>query len=118
MLGWKVRLPSTIEPNKIQTSPALRTHIMTSNVSDENQNGLPSNKPFYDEDGNLHVTVTTGGPNPTSSVRILPKSDAEPRPSGLGKGTAKIKDAFFDPLPDEVLDFFDPHPTQTSPSSD
>ena len=87
-------------------------------MSNQNHNGLPPSEPFYDEDGNLHVTVTTGGPNPKTSVRVLPKSNDAPRPSGLGKGEAKIKDSFFDPLPDEVLDFFDPHPVRPSSSSD
>ena len=88
------------------------------NIPDQNPNGLPPNEPFYDEEGNLHVVVTTGGPNPKTSVRIIPKSDGDPRPSGLGKGQAKIKDSFFDPLPEAVLDYFDPHPEHPSSSSD
>ena len=80
-------------------------------MSNKDSNGLPASEPYYDEEGNLHVTVTTGGTNPKTSVRILPKSDAEPRPSGLGKGEAKVKDTFFDPLPEAVLDYFDPHTT-------
>ena len=87
---------------------------MTKKRPNKTQNGLPDTKPFYDEDGNLHVTVITGGSNPKSSVRILPKSSESPRPSGLGKGEAKIKDSFFDPLPDAVLDYFDPHINQSS----
>ena len=83
-------------------------------MSNANHNGLPSSEPFYDEDGNLHVAVTTGGADPKTSIRILPKSDGEPRPSGLGKGEAKIKDSFFDPLPESVLDYFDPNPTASS----
>ena len=73
------------------------------------------NPPFYDEEGNLHVTVTTGGSPPSTTTRILPRSDKQPRPSGLAKGAAKIKDSFFDPLPDEVLEFFDPHPNKNHP---
>ncbi len=84
---------------------------MTSNVSDENLNGIPPTSPYYDEEGNLHITVITGGENPTTSVRILPKSDDAPRQPGLGKGEAKIKDSFFDPLPEAVLDYFDPNAT-------
>lgn len=91
---------------------------MTNNISDENRNGLPPGEPYHDEDGNLYVIVTTGDPNPKSTVQILPKSDDDPRPSGLGKGEAKIKDSFFDPLPETVLDYFDPHPKQRSSASD
>ena len=80
-------------------------------MSNQNQNGLTPSEPYYDEEGNLHVTVITGGANPKTSVRILPKSDDAPRPSGLGKGEAKIKASFFDPLPEAVLDYFDPHKT-------
>ena len=90
---------------------------MTKKLPNQSRNGLPANEPYYDEDGNLHVTVITGGSNPKSSVRILLKSSENPRPSGLGKGEAKIKDSFFDPLPDAVLDYFDPHVNQSSPKS-
>ena len=42
-------------------------------------------------------------------AEILPLADqgAEPRPVGLGRGLARLSDAFFDPLPDEVLDDFE-----------
>ena len=91
---------------------------MSNHTSNQNDNGLPPSEPYYDEEGNLHVTVITGGTNPKSSVRILLKSDDAPRPSGLGKGEAKIKDSFFDPLPEPVLDYFDPHPAESSSPSD
>ena len=91
---------------------------MSNDLPEEHSNGLPASEPYYDEEGNLHVTVINGGMNPTTSVRIIPKSDDAPRPSGLGKGEAKIKDSFFDPLPEAVLDYFDPYPAESSSSSD
>ncbi len=83
---------------------------MSDEVHEERSFELPPHDPVYDEEGNLHVLVSNGGMDPHETVRVLPKSDAEPRPSGLGKGIATIHDSFFDPLPDEVLDYFDPKP--------
>ena len=93
---------------------------MSNEVGKEGSFELPPHDPVYDAEGNLHVLVSNGGMDPHETVRVLPKSDAEPRPSGLGKGIAKIHDSFFDPLPDEVLDYFDPHPpgSAEAPSGD
>ena len=83
-------------------------------MSNESPKELPPHEPVHDADGNLHVLVTNGGLNPRETVRVLPRSDDEPRPSGLGKGLAEIHDSFFDPLPDEFLDYFDPHPPKSA----
>ncbi len=84
---------------------------MSEEINKERSFELPRHDPVYDEEGNLHVIVSNGGVEPHETVRVLAKSDADPRPSGLGKGIAKINDSFFDPLPDDVLDYFDPNPS-------
>jgi len=44
---------------------------------------------------------------PIAEIRLLPPEFDEPRPIGLGKGSAQIPQDFFAPLPDEMLAFFD-----------
>ena len=46
---------------------------MKNDLSDGTRNGLPANVPYYDEEGNLHVTVITGGSSiPSPLFAILP----------------------------------------------
>lgn len=47
---------------------------------------------------------------PVAELRPVEAPRTEPRPIGLGKGTIKIGPAFFEPLPDEVLDAFENGP--------
>ncbi len=50
-------------------------------------------------------------------THVLPAAPMpEPRPIGLGKGLAEIPDAFFDPLPDDLLDLFEGKRTEPVPS--
>ena len=44
---------------------------------------------------------------PVAEIRPLPKHESEPRPVGLGKGLAQVTEAFFDPLPEEVISDFE-----------
>ena len=44
---------------------------------------------------------------PVAEIRLLPESNKQPRPVGLGKGLVEIPDSFFDPLPDDLLDLFE-----------
>lgn len=44
---------------------------------------------------------------PIAEIRALPAQRSAPRPIGLGKGTMKIPESFFDPLPEDVLDLFE-----------
>jgi prevent-host-death family protein len=41
---------------------------------------------------------------PIAELRAVEKKRTEPRPMGLGKGTAKILPSFWDPMPDDFLD--------------
>ena len=41
---------------------------------------------------------------PVAEIRPISDHQNEPRPVGLGRGMAGLSDAFFDPLPDDVLD--------------
>lgn len=43
---------------------------------------------------------------PFAEIRLLPKQRKDPRPIGLGAGTAKILPAFFDPMPENELEAF------------
>jgi antitoxin (DNA-binding transcriptional repressor) of toxin-antitoxin stability system len=43
---------------------------------------------------------------PIAEIRPLPKIKTGKRPIGLGKGDFTVTQAFFDPLPDELLDLF------------
>lgn len=44
---------------------------------------------------------------PIAEIRPLPTTGTEPRPIGLYKGTFEVTDAFFEPLPDDLLDAFE-----------
>ena len=44
---------------------------------------------------------------PVAEIRPIPGRSNEPRPFGLGRGLAEVTDAFFEPLPDDVLDGFE-----------
>ena len=44
---------------------------------------------------------------PIAEIRPLPRADTAPRPFGLARGTFSVPDAFFDPLPDEVIEGFE-----------
>jgi prevent-host-death family protein len=43
---------------------------------------------------------------PVAELRAVESARTEPRPIGLARGRLTIPDAFFDPLPDEVLEAF------------
>jgi len=43
---------------------------------------------------------------PIAEIRLLPKEQRQPRPIGLGKGSAEIPSEFFEPLPDELTEMF------------
>ena len=44
---------------------------------------------------------------PIAEIRPLPRDDTAPRPFGLARGTFSVPDAFFEPLPDEVIAGFE-----------
>ena len=44
---------------------------------------------------------------PVAEIRPIPGRSNEPRPFGLGQGLADLSGAFFDPLPDDILDDFE-----------
>jgi len=44
---------------------------------------------------------------PIAEIRPLPRSRREPRPIGLDRGRFEVPAAFFDPLPDEMLEAFE-----------
>lgn len=44
---------------------------------------------------------------PIAELRALPQPLRSPRTLGQGRGLAHLPDAFFDPLPDELLDAFE-----------
>jgi prevent-host-death family protein len=43
---------------------------------------------------------------PIAELRAVESVRTEPRPIGLAPGLAAVPDAFFDPLPDDMLDAF------------
>jgi antitoxin (DNA-binding transcriptional repressor) of toxin-antitoxin stability system len=43
---------------------------------------------------------------PVAEIRLLPQAARKPRQLGLAKGDFVVEAAFFDPLPDEILDGF------------
>ena len=43
---------------------------------------------------------------PVAELRAVAPARAEPRPIGLAKGRLDVPSAFFEPLPDEVVDAF------------
>jgi prevent-host-death family protein len=45
---------------------------------------------------------------PVAELRAVESARTEPRPIGLARGRLTIPDAFFDPLPDDVLEAFNP----------
>ena len=47
---------------------------------------------------------------PVAEIRPISGQLNEPRPVGLGQGLADLTDAFFDPLPDDILDEFEGGP--------
>ena len=47
---------------------------------------------------------------PVAEIRPISGHQNEPRPVGLGRGLADVTDAFFDPLPDDILDDFEGGP--------
>lgn len=48
---------------------------------------------------------------PVAEIRPIEEPEHEPRPFGLGKGLVEIPESFFDPLPEEMLDLFEGHPS-------
>jgi antitoxin (DNA-binding transcriptional repressor) of toxin-antitoxin stability system len=44
---------------------------------------------------------------PIAEIRPLPTPRKKPRPLGIGKGTVTIRPSFFEPLPDDLLNFFE-----------
>ena len=44
---------------------------------------------------------------PVAEILPISARPNEPRPFGLGRGLAEVTDAFFEPLPDDVLDGFE-----------
>jgi antitoxin (DNA-binding transcriptional repressor) of toxin-antitoxin stability system len=44
---------------------------------------------------------------PIAEIRRLPAERREPRPVGLMRGAFAVPDAFFDPLPEEMLQDFE-----------
>ena len=42
-----------------------------------------------------------------AEIRALPKRSEEPRPVGLARGELSVPDAFFEPLPDELVAAFE-----------
>ena len=44
---------------------------------------------------------------PVAEIRPISDRQDEPRPFGLGRGLADVSDAFFEPLPDDVLHGFE-----------
>ena len=50
------------------------------------------------------------GNRPVAEIRPISGRQSEPRPVGLGRGLADLPDAFFDPLPDDILHDFEGGP--------
>lgn len=44
---------------------------------------------------------------PIAEIRAVPPRRMEPRPVGLARGVLSVPAAFFEPLPDEVVDGFE-----------
>ena len=47
---------------------------------------------------------------PVAEIRPISDRLDEPRPVGLGRGLAEVTDAFFEPLPDDIVDGFEGSP--------
>ena len=52
---------------------------------------------------------------PVAEIRPFSDHQNDPRPVGLGQGLADVTEAFFDPLPDDILDDFRGRP-QVNPA--
>ncbi|MCP5116651.1 MAG: type II toxin-antitoxin system Phd/YefM family antitoxin [bacterium] len=44
---------------------------------------------------------------PIAEIRPLPKPQKKKRPIGLGAGSFTIPDSFFEPLPDDLMEYFE-----------
>ncbi len=44
---------------------------------------------------------------PIAEIRPLPKPQKKKRPIGLAEGQFTIPDSFFDPLPDDLMEYFE-----------
>lgn len=44
---------------------------------------------------------------PIAEIRALPSAPGKPRPLGVGRGTATLRQEFFRPLPDDELAAFE-----------
>jgi prevent-host-death family protein len=44
---------------------------------------------------------------PVAEIRPIPSAKKTKRQIGFDKGKISVPDSFFDPLPDELLDYFD-----------
>jgi prevent-host-death family protein len=44
---------------------------------------------------------------PIAELRAVEATRTEPRPIGLARGQVELTDAFFEPLPEEIVDGFD-----------
>ena len=44
---------------------------------------------------------------PVAELRILPRPTREPRTLGLARGQVTIQEAFFQPLPDDLVSLFE-----------
>lgn len=51
--------------------------------------------------------VLCRGDEPIAEIRPLSRIDTAPRPFGLARGTFSVPDAFFEPLPDDVVEGFE-----------
>ena len=47
---------------------------------------------------------------PVAEIRLLPDAERKPRRLGLAKGQFTVSDAFFEPLPEDVIATFDGAP--------
>ncbi len=55
---------------------------------------------------------------PIAEIRPISERGDEPRPFGLGRGLAEITDAFFEPLPDDILGGFEGGASEARPSTE
>lgn len=51
---------------------------------------------------------------PVAEIRALPAARRKRRPFGLARGQFTVPDAFFDPLPEEVVASFEAGPVRSS----
>ena len=104
--GVAVRLPAPF--------PGFRYHgsMATSRYNLKRGEQLTQNRKRKNKSGDT-VIVYRGG-RPYAEVRILPQSPTGQRPIGLGKGSVKLHPSFFDPMPDDFLEYFDTAPEEKS----